>query len=116
MSLHIGEERRLRALQPPEMSEDGHRAHRTIQGVVVFTAVTALGSIACLATAFALHEWRTAVVGMTLAIMSSTAGALLIGHRLIADRQEFYRRGQLDGWMRGWRGQEPEADDPLLKG
>jgi hypothetical protein len=47
-------------------------------------------------------------------MLSGLAATILIVHAMLADRQEFYRRGQLDGWMRGWRGQEPEVDDPLI--
>lgn len=115
MSLHIGEERRLRALQPPEKSEDGQRPDWTIRAVALTAAGTALGGIGCLAAAFALREWRTALAGSTLMIVAAIAGAVLVLNRLLADRQKFYQRGQLDGWMRGWRGQEPSSEDPLWR-
>ncbi|BEL07782.1 hypothetical protein Q0Z83_059730 [Actinoplanes sichuanensis] len=116
MTIHIGEDRRLRALQPSgEMSESAHGPRWLIRGVAGFCAVTALSGVGSSAWAFAHHEWRLALVGSTLLIMSVIAGSVLVGNQLLADRQEFYRRGELNGWMRGWRGQEPEAGDPLLR-
>jgi hypothetical protein len=48
-------------------------------------------------------------------MLAGMASVVLCVHAMLADRQEYYRRGQLDGWMRGWRGQEPDVDDPLLR-
>ena len=48
-------------------------------------------------------------------VMTGIGAGLLVTQSMVADRTEFYRRGQLDGWMRGWRGQEPDVDDPLLR-
>lgn len=116
MSLNISEERRLRALQPPEQTDsDQRRPHWMMRGVALTASATALGGIACLAAAFALREWRTALAGSTLLIIAAIAGAVLVLNQLLADRNEFYRRGQLDGWYRHYRGLPPEVDDPLWR-
>lgn len=116
MTLSIGAERRERARQPRgDDPGEKHRSKRLLRGIQIFTAVTALGAVGSLTTAFCLDDWRTAVAGGVLAVMSTAAGALWCLHNMLADREEFYRRGQLDGWFRGWHGQEPDAGDPLLK-
>lgn len=40
--------------------------------------------------------------------------AVLCVDVMMTSRQEFWRRGWDDGCTRGWRGQAPEVDDPLL--
>lgn len=116
MSLHISPDRVVRALKPPEPTENAHqRPSTTIRLVAVVAAGTALTGVVLLTAAIVLEEWRTALIGSTLLVVSAIAGNVLVWDRLMADRQEFYRRGQLDGWMRGWRGQEPEGCDPLWK-
>ena len=116
MSLSIGEDRRLRALQPPETTEnDQHRPHWLIRAVTLTSAGTALLGMGLIAAAFALEEWRTALAGSTLLIISALAGTVLAMNWLMADRQEFYRRGHLDGWHLGWRGLPPGSGDPLQR-
>jgi hypothetical protein len=48
-------------------------------------------------------------------VVVAVGTAVLCIEQMLAERQEFYRRGQLEGWHRGWNGQLPETDDPLLK-
>lgn len=80
-------------------------------GAGVLATVGAL----CMAWAFTTEEWRVALLGTTLLLLAGMGGTVLCLRRFLADRQEFYQRGQLDGWMRGWRGQEPEVFDPLMR-
>jgi hypothetical protein len=114
MSLSIDHDRRTRALRP-DQDDDQFSGSKLIGIIRVGAVLTALAGIGCLAAAFALNEWRTALAGSTLVIVAVVAGSVCTVNALIADRQEFYRRGKLDGWMQGWRGQEPTADDPLLR-
>lgn len=114
MSLSINPGRRLRALRPVSADDPPVRA-RLVTYARILALAAALAGVACLAAAFALDEWRTALIGSTLVIVAVVAGAVCTINALIADRHEFYRRGKLDGWMEGWRGQEPTADDPLLR-
>lgn len=117
MSAPISRDLRTHVTQPagqqPTAAEPAG-CSRLLRGVQVFTALTALGAAACLATALNHDRWHYALAAATLAMMAAMGAALLAGNAMLADRQDFYRRGQLDGWMRGWRGQEPDVDDPLL--
>ena len=85
-------------------------AVRCFVGVMTFIA----GGF--LIAAFTFADWRSALAAATFFILAVLGGVVLTIDALLADRHEFYRRGQLDGWMRGWRGQEPEVDDPLMRG
>jgi hypothetical protein len=111
----IEEERQEPAAEPPRRLPGSPTPERLIRAVIATAAASGLAGAVCVSVAFTLGEWRTGLTGATLIIISAMAGAVLICDRLMADRQEFYRRGQLDGWMRGWRGQEPTVDDPLWK-
>jgi hypothetical protein len=106
---------RARALTPPgsESVTIGHGP--LIIGVRIFTAVTTFTATGFLIAAFTFAGWRSALAAATFSILSIMSGVVLVIDALLADRREFYQRGQLDGWMRGWRGQEPEVDDPLLR-
>jgi hypothetical protein len=90
-------------------------AATVIRYVKAFAATTGAGSLVCLTVAVMRDEWRIALIGSTLAVLAAVAAGVLTVNALLADRQEFYRRGQLEGWHRGWNGQLPETDDPLLK-
>jgi hypothetical protein len=83
--------------------------------VRVFTTLTTGFAVVLLTTAFLLGHWHVALAGTTVALLAAAGGVVLCVNAILADRQEFWRRGQLDGWMRGWRGQEPEVDDPLFR-
>lgn len=115
MSLHIGAERRLRAMKPPEMSEDA-QPHTFIRLLALFACTTAFAGVVLLSVGFPIHEWRLALLGSTLLVIASAAGVVLGVHLVLADRQEYFRRGELVGWMRGWRGEGPESGDSLLRG
>ncbi|WP_433368288.1 hypothetical protein ACQPZX_41275 [Actinoplanes sp. CA-142083] len=91
----------------------GH--HPVMPAVKLFAGVTAVAGAGCLAAAFSVAEWRIALAGSTLVVLSAVASALWIADGLLADRHAFYRRGKVDGWYEGWRGQPPATDDPLLR-
>ncbi len=114
MSTEIDIERRQRALQP-STQDNTPRPGRLVQAVRLLVCVTATAGVGCLVAAFCLDEWRTALAGSTLLVISAIAGAVWVINGLLAERNRFYQRGFLDGWMRGWRGQEPSTDDPLLR-
>ena len=105
----------MRALIPPELSEGDRPSNRVMQGVAAFTAVSGLVGVICMASAFSLHEWRTALVGSTLLVMATISGSVLVCNWMIADRQAFYQRGKVDGWYSWYRGTPPEVDDPLWR-
>jgi len=114
VSLSIQPDRRHRA-STPNHEDQPERGFRLITIVRILAIVTAVVGVGGLVAAFCLNEWRTAVVGGALLVVAVMAAAVCVIDALLADRGEFYRRGKLDGWMEGWRGQEPSADDPLLK-
>jgi hypothetical protein len=116
MTQSIDRATREKAASPPvSESVTGDRT-RLILGIRVFAAgalVAGIGlGVADLASEGHVH---LVIPSATCFVLAALAATILIVNSLLADRQEFYRRGQLDGWMRGWRGQEPETDDPLLR-
>lgn len=116
MTASIDKEQRQQATVPPRQPADRSTAiSLLIRGVKTFAVTTAVAGAASLGVAFALGEWRTALAGSTLVILSVVASSVWIVNALLADREDFYRRGQADGWYRGWRGQVPTVDDPLLR-
>jgi hypothetical protein len=93
-----------------------NQPRRLIRMIQVFVIVSALAGASFLTAGLVLGEWHGAVVGSTLLIVSAVAAAVLAVNALLADREAFFCLGELDGWMRGWRGQEPRgADDPPLR-
>jgi hypothetical protein len=116
MTLSIDNDR-LGSATPPATSDNGHPlSHsRLTRGVQIFTVTAALAGTGCLAFAFSRDEWRSALIGSTLIILSAIGASVWVAGMVLADRQDFYHRGLLDGWMRGWRGQPPDVDDPLVR-
>jgi hypothetical protein len=115
MTASISKETRHRAFRP-SVGDDNQLGRPTLViGVWCFTVSTGLIGVAAMSWAFAYVEWRTALTGATLLILSGAGGVVLCLRALLAARQKVYQRGQLDGWMRGWRGQDPEVTDPLLE-
>lgn len=116
MTASIDDERRMRALRPPEPAPaDLHHPHRLMVGVRIFSLTSALAGIACLSAALAGQNWRAALAGSTLLTISAIASSLWIAEILVADRRAFYERGKADGWYAGWRGMPPDPDDPFLR-
>jgi hypothetical protein len=105
---------RARALTPPgpEPIAIGHGP--LITGVRIFSVVSVVVSIGFFSAAVAYDNWRWALAAATVLNFAVMGGVVLAIDAMFNGRREFYQRGQLDGWMRGWRGQEPEVDDPLL--
>lgn len=106
---------RDRVMARPTSDSAARRRRPLFMGVGCFTAVVATGGAICsIATLFGA-SWRVALMGVTLLVLAGLGGVVLCLQWMLVDRQDFYRRGHLDGWMRGWRGQEPGGDDPILR-
>lgn len=88
---------------------------RLVAGIVTFGVAAGVGGLVLVGLDIDLTNVHLAVYSVACFVLAGLAAGLVCINALLADRQEFYRRGQLDGWMRGWRGQEPDADDPLLR-
>jgi hypothetical protein len=118
VTISIDDQQRQRASQSPaDHPGRGWPRHEVIvwgaRGFAVLTTLAgAILAVADLAGDASVHLIAPAATSFMLAGMASV---VLCVHAMLADRQEYYRRGQLDGWMRGWRGQEPDVDDPLLR-
>lgn len=91
------------------------RERQLVRVLWVVSATTTIGAAGCLAIACFESEWRFALTGSTLLVLAWITGATLCVHAMLKSRREFYRRGHLDGWMRGWRGEGPYNGDPLLR-
>jgi hypothetical protein len=104
-------------LKPPVVRQPPHRSETAalLNAVRIYTALTALAAAALLAIGIFGQEMHIALAGAGGLVLAAIGGAVLCVERLLADRQEFYRRGQLSGWMKGWRGEAPDVDDPLLR-
>jgi hypothetical protein len=106
-----------RALQPSAVDKDKtSRSSRLVVGIWVFGTVAAAGGLVLVGLDLAHpHSLRYAVYAGACLVVAGICGGLICLRAMLAGCQEFYRRGQLDGWMRGWRGQCPDVDDPLLR-
>lgn len=100
------------AATPPR---SGDAPLRLMRWVMAHTILAGAGAVGCLAISLITGDWHAALAGATLLILSTQGGAVLMINAMVCDRQEFYRRGQLDGWYRGYRMQVPEVDDPLFR-
>lgn len=115
MTQSIDRSTRERAVQAP-VPETVTRRHRPLTiGVGCFTVVATTGGTICGVATLTGASWRIAIMGATLLMLAGLGAVVLCVQNMIADRQDFYRRGHLDGWMRGWRGQEPGGEDPTFK-
>jgi hypothetical protein len=116
MTLSIDRETRAKAAAPAGSEPVTREPHAMITAVACVAAVTVIAGVALGVADLAGHGGIHLVMpAMTCFVLAGLSSAVLVIHTMLADRQEFYRRGQLDGWMRGWRGQEPDVDDPLLR-
>lgn len=115
MTLSIDRDTRQRALTKAAAGPDMIGRMRLVAGIRWFTVTTSGAAVGCLVACFTHGGVHIMIAAATLCVVSSISGALWCGHALLADRLDFYQRGQLDGWIRGWRGQEPEVDDPLIR-
>lgn len=116
MTIDIDADRRARALAADTTQGDRAAAPRWMLGVRLAGIAATMGGFVLVGLSIgnprAVH---LAVYAVGAFIFAGFAGGLLVVNAIFADRAEFYRRGHLDGWMRGWRGQQPETDDPLLR-
>lgn len=89
------------------------RHRRALTAVKVLSVLAAAGSLVCLGGCLMSEEFSLHFIAgsATLAVLSSIGGSLLVLHALLTSRQDYYQRGVVDGWMRGWRGLPPEVDD-----
>jgi hypothetical protein len=116
MTASTGQDRRERALASDHLaSGQPIGAYWLVHAIRIFTVAALLAGAACLTVAFSFEHWPTAMAGSVLLVAATVGGAVWVLQNVVADRCAFYERGKLDGWMRGWRGQEPEAGYPLLR-
>lgn len=110
----IGEQVRT-PLAPPAERRPTTRLRRLIIGVTVFGVVAGLGGLVLAGLDIVLADAHLAVYAAACFVLAGLASALLVLKAMLADCQEFYQRGQLDGWYRGYRMQPPDVDNPLLR-
>ena len=116
MTTSIDRATRDRAKLPSAQQRPTVGRCRLLIGVRIFAAVTAAAGVGLGVADLTMGRSVTLIAAaVTCVLLAALAGTVLVLDALLADRQEFYRRGQLDGWMRSWHGQPPEMDDPLLK-
>jgi len=72
--------------------------------------------VALIALGITQPNIHTTIAAATAVILAVAGGSLLVAESMLASRQEFYQRGQLDGWIKGWSGQPTDVTDPLLRG
>lgn len=117
MTQSIDDRTRAKALTSSAPQRPAGKQSRLIIGVRIFAAVTAAAGVGLgVADMTADHNVPLTAAAVTCILLAALAGTVLVIDAMLADRQKFYRRGQLDGWHRGWSGEPPEVDDPLLKG
>ncbi|GAB1642503.1 hypothetical protein [Krasilnikovia sp. MM14-A1259] len=109
-------EQHLHDIEPaPEGSPFRPSRNRLVAATWAVFGCGITGGIALIAVDITSRDnIRYAIYGILLVAMASLAAGVLAVERMLAEREQFYRRGHLVGWMRGWRGQEPLNDDPLL--
>jgi hypothetical protein len=116
MTIEIDEARRQRALHPEVAQRAPSRRCTLVMGIWIAMLLNLVAALALMGLDLAAPRGlRFSMFGATFLLIAAICGGLICFNAMLADRQEYYRRGQLDGWMRGWRGQEPEVDDPLLR-
>lgn len=116
MTQSIERTTRERARRTPDAEPVIAKRPKLIVGVWCFTVgMTVLAVALTVAQLTVVDSVHLAIYAATCAVLAAIGGAVLSFRAMLAGRQEFYRRGHLDGWMRGWRGQEPEVDDPILR-
>jgi hypothetical protein len=115
MTQSIDREQRQRASMPHLPESVTVTRAGLITAIKVFTCTTVLLGVIFAVCTLAYGGWRHPLAAMFFALTAVAGGTVLCFHAILADRQEFYRRGQLDGWYKGWRGQAPDVDDPLFK-
>lgn len=115
MTAEIGEQQRLRALRAPLPEDRPTRLGRMIIGITCFGVGATITGLVLAGLDIALTNANLAVYAAACFVLAGLASALLVLRAMFADCQEFYRRGQLEGWHRGWNGQPPETSDPLLR-
>lgn len=104
-----------RAINPtPQVAVPKVRRSRMVIAARMFAVAMLVSGAACQAAAIASDEYDMyLMVGMVgFYIISGMAVMLLCINRMISSREEYYRQGQLEGWVRGWNGQTPDARTP----
>jgi len=117
VSTSISNAQRLRALQPEGLDQTADRPRRTATvrwaiaaGILAGVSGITLATVEAVTPEYLyLNAWAA-----TCFILCGLAVAVLCIESMLATREEFYRRGELAGWMKGWRGLPPDTDDPLL--
>lgn len=118
MTMSISKEQRRRAVDGLQPDQPAGRSRRTpmVRWLRTAAVVSGLAGVSASTIEIVTVEYlHLNPVAGAFFVLSGIAVAVLCVEAMLAERQEFYRRGQLDGWMRGWRGQEPDVDDPLMR-
>jgi hypothetical protein len=90
------------------------RSH-IITGVWICTGAAGTTGVATATIAVASDTGLSAlIVSCTAFVIAAIGSSLLVFNSILPSCREYYRRGHLEGWMRGWRGQPPENDVPGL--
>lgn len=95
--------------------EEPDAATSLLRGIQAAVALAGIAAVAFAAAAIASSNLHFTVAAASALIICAIAASVLVGHALVADRRRFYQRGHVDGWVKGWRGQEPDIEDPLFK-
>lgn len=115
MTTIIEPDQRHEAVPTPEGSPIRTDRDRLVVGTWAVLGCGITGGAALLAVDITRHDdIRFAIFSTLLLAIAAMAAMVLAIERMLASREQFYRRGHLMGWMRGWNGQEPLKDDPLL--
>lgn len=115
MTIEIGEDRLQRALHPPVAAAEAVTGPGVIvRGARVVAVLAAMSGVA-MAVADLAGDVHLLMPAFTAFLVGGQASVILCVHAMLADRCEYYRRGHIEGWYRGYRMQPPEVGDPLLK-
>src|SRR4051812_5876837 len=99
VTISIDQDRRQRARRLSAAAEPVTRCGRLIIAIRATLIAAILAGLVLVGIDIDLpHGVRFAIYAAACFMTSALCGGLLVMHAMLADRQEFYRRGQLDGW------------------
>jgi hypothetical protein len=115
MTTSIGRDLQHHPSPPPEPADQPAPRRGLLRGIQAATGVAVVICGAFTTMAVTHEDLKYTVAACAWFTVSAIGAALLAGHAMLADRQDFYRRGQVDGWHRGYRMELPDVDDPLFR-